>query len=162
METLNELLGELAMHGEEASILAGGQSLVPLMNLRMARPELLLDINQLTELSGIRIEDDRLVIGALTRHVGYEHGAVVETIEGASESGRLKPLQDAFHDCAALQCGFCTPGMLLTAAAFLARDPSPDRDTIREAISGNLCRCTGYQAIVDAIETVATSERNDD
>ena len=67
METLNELLGELAMHGEEASILAGGQSLVPLMNLRMARPELLLDINQLTELSGIRIEDDRLVIGALTR-----------------------------------------------------------------------------------------------
>jgi carbon-monoxide dehydrogenase medium subunit len=69
METLNELLGELAMHGEEASILAGGQSLVPLMNLRMARPELLLDINQLTELSGIRIEDDRLVIGALTRHV---------------------------------------------------------------------------------------------
>lgn len=69
METLDELLGELAMHGEEASILAGGQSLVPLMNLRMARPELLLDINQLTELSGIRVEDDRLVIGALTRHV---------------------------------------------------------------------------------------------
>ena len=69
METLDELLGELAMHGEEASILAGGQSLVPLMNLRMARPKLLLDINQLNELSGIRVEDDRLVIGALTRHV---------------------------------------------------------------------------------------------
>lgn len=69
METLDELLGALAAHGEEASILAGGQSLVPLMNLRMARPELLLDINPLTELSGIRVEDDRLVIGALTRHV---------------------------------------------------------------------------------------------
>ena len=89
-------------------------------------------------------------------------GAVVETIEGASESGRLKPLQDAFQARAALQCGFCTAGMLLTAAALLARDPSPDRDTIREAISGNYCRCTGYQAIVDAIETVATSERNND
>jgi aerobic carbon-monoxide dehydrogenase medium subunit len=69
METLDELLGALAVHGEDASILAGGQSLVPLMNLRMARPELLLDINPLTELSGIRVEDDRLVIGALTRHV---------------------------------------------------------------------------------------------
>jgi carbon-monoxide dehydrogenase medium subunit len=77
METLDELLRALAVHGEEASILAGGQSLVPLMNLRMARPELLLDINRLTELSGIRIEDDRLVIGALTRHVDVLKSMVV-------------------------------------------------------------------------------------
>ena len=69
METLDELLGALAVHGEDANILAGGQSLVPLMNLRMARPDVLLDINRLNELSGIRVEDDRLVIGALTRHV---------------------------------------------------------------------------------------------
>ena len=69
METLDELLGALAVHGEAASILAGGQSLVPLMNLRMARPDVLLDINRLNELSGIRVEDDRLVIGTLARHV---------------------------------------------------------------------------------------------
>lgn len=107
------------------------------------------------------VVDGAVVRGCLMFAVQAD-GAVVETIEGASESGRLKPLQDAFHDRAALQCGFCTPGMLLTAAALLARDPSPDRETIREAISGNLCRCTGYQAIVDAIETVATSEQHDD
>ena len=107
------------------------------------------------------VVDGDVVRGCLMFAV-QTNGAVVETIEGASESGRLKPLQDAFHDRAALQCGFCTAGMLLTAAALLARDPSPDRDTIREAISGNYCRCTGYQAIVDAIETVATSERNND
>tara|TARA_B110000438_G_scaffold89902_1_gene89409 strand:- start:449 stop:931 length:483 start_codon:yes stop_codon:yes gene_type:complete len=107
------------------------------------------------------VVDGDVVRGCLMFAVQTD-GAVVETIEGASESGRLKPLQDAFHARAALQCGFCTAGMLLTAAALLARDPSPDRDTIREAISGNYCRCTGYQAIVDAIETVATSERNND
>jgi aerobic carbon-monoxide dehydrogenase small subunit len=107
------------------------------------------------------VVDGAVVRGCLMFAVQAD-GAVVETIEGASESGRLKPIQDAFHDRAALQCGFCTPGMLLTAAALLARDPSPDRETIREAISGNLCRCTGYQAIVDAIETVATSEGGDD
>ena len=107
------------------------------------------------------VVDGDVVRGCLMFAVQTD-GAVVETIEGASESGRLKPLQDAFHARGALQCGFCTAGMLLTAAALLARDPSPDRDTIREAISGNYCRCTGYQAIVDAIETVATSERNND
>ena len=107
------------------------------------------------------VVDGDVVRGCLMFAVQAD-GAVVETIEGASEGGRLKPLQDAFHDRAALQCGFCTPGMLLIAAALLARDPSPDRETIREAISGNLCRCTGYQAIVDAIETVTKSVRNDD
>lgn len=82
-------------------------------------------------------------------------GAVIETLEGASRNGRLAALQKAFHDHAALQCGFCTPGMLFTAAELLADEPAPTREEIREALSGNLCRCTGYQAIVDAIEDVA-------
>ncbi|WP_201159735.1 (2Fe-2S)-binding protein [Rhodoplanes elegans] len=85
-------------------------------------------------------------------------GAVIETLEGASRNGRLAALQKAFHDHAALQCGFCTPGMLFTAAELLDNNPAPSREEIREALSGNLCRCTGYQAIVDAIEAVGKSE----
>jgi carbon-monoxide dehydrogenase small subunit len=79
----------------------------------------------------------------------------VQTIEGADASGRLAVLQACFHERNALQCGFCTPGMLLTAAALLERDVSPSRETIREFISGNFCRCTGYQAIVDAVQDAA-------
>jgi aerobic-type carbon monoxide dehydrogenase small subunit (CoxS/CutS family) len=82
-------------------------------------------------------------------------GEVVETIEGATDTGRLKVLQDAFYERAALQCGFCTPGMILQAAEFLEREPAPSREAIREALSGNYCRCTGYHAIVDALETAA-------
>jgi carbon-monoxide dehydrogenase small subunit len=82
-------------------------------------------------------------------------GARVETIEGVSDSGELADLQDAFEKRNALQCGFCTPGMLLTAQELLANNSKPSREKIREQISGNYCRCTGYQAIVDAIEAVA-------
>ncbi len=84
----------------------------------------------------------------------------VLTIEGLSrEDGTLHPLQQAFLDAGAVQCGFCTPGMVLTAHAFLIRNPSPSRDQIRRAISGNLCRCTGYQQIIDAIEAAAPHYR---
>src|SRR5262245_50962822 len=82
-------------------------------------------------------------------------GARVETIEGVSDSGQIADLQAAFERRNALQCGFCTPGMLLTAQELLANGGVPGRETIREQISGNYCRCTGYQAIVDAIEAVA-------
>lgn len=82
-------------------------------------------------------------------------GATVETIEGLSDSGELADLQAAFERRNALQCGFCTPGMLLTAQELLQRGSVPNRDTIRAHISGNYCRCTGYHAIVDAIESVA-------
>jgi carbon-monoxide dehydrogenase small subunit len=82
-------------------------------------------------------------------------GAKVETIEGVSDTGEIADLQAAFEKRNALQCGYCTPGMLLTAQELLARGGVPSRDTIREQISGNYCRCTGYQAIVDAIEAVA-------
>jgi carbon-monoxide dehydrogenase small subunit len=82
-------------------------------------------------------------------------GAAVETIEGISDSGVIADLQDAFQRRNALQCGFCTPGMLIGAQNLLARGGVPSRDRIREHISGNYCRCTGYQAIVDAIEFIA-------
>ena len=82
-------------------------------------------------------------------------GAAVETIEGVSDSGRIADLQEAFQRRNALQCGFCTPGMLIGAQALLSRGGVPSRDMIRDHLSGNYCRCTGYQAIVDAIESVA-------
>ena len=82
-------------------------------------------------------------------------GAKVETIEGVSDAGEIADLQAAFEKRNALQCGYCTPGMLLTAQELLSRGGVPTRETIREQISGNYCRCTGYQAIVDAIESVA-------
>ena len=86
-------------------------------------------------------------------------GRAVETVEGLAESWKsaaeLHPLQAAFADLGAAQCGYCTPGILLTAKALLAREPRPSRERISEAISGNLCRCTGYQQIVEAIEEAA-------
>ena len=82
-------------------------------------------------------------------------GANVETIEGVSDAGEIADLQKAFEQRNALQCGFCTPGMLLTAQELLRGGGVPSREKIREQISGNYCRCTGYHAIVDAIESVA-------
>ena len=81
------------------------------------------------------------------------HGAEVETVEGLTESGLIADLQTAFHQRNALQCGYCTPGMLVCATALLAEKPHATREEIREYLSGNYCRCTGYEAIVDAIET---------
>jgi carbon-monoxide dehydrogenase small subunit len=82
-------------------------------------------------------------------------GATVETIEGVSDASEIADLQKAFEQRNALQCGFCTPGMLLTAQELLRGGGVPSREKIREQISGNYCRCTGYHAIVDAIESVA-------
>jgi len=79
----------------------------------------------------------------------------ITTIEGISNDDRLHPLQDAFIQHGAVQCGFCTPGMILSAAALLNRNPHPTRTDIRAGLSGNLCRCTGYQKIVDAVEAAA-------
>ena len=100
--------------------------------------------------------DGQVVRGCLTLAVQAD-GCTVETIEGLTESGEIADLQDAFVTRNAAQCGFCTPGMLLTAAELLAADPGASREEIRKHISGNYCRCTGYQAVVDAIETTAQS-----
>ena len=82
-------------------------------------------------------------------------GRNVETVEGLARGAELHPLQAAFADLGAAQCGYCTPGILMTAKALLEREPNPSRERIREAISGNLCRCTGYQQIYEAIEAAA-------
>jgi carbon-monoxide dehydrogenase small subunit len=82
-------------------------------------------------------------------------GATIETVEGVSDTGEVGDLQKAFEERNALQCGYCTPGMLLAAQELLAREARPTRDAIREHLSGNYCRCTGYHAIVDAVETTA-------
>lgn len=80
------------------------------------------------------------------------HGRRVLTVEGLGENGALHPLQDAFADLGAAQCGYCTPAILVTAKALLDENPHPTRDQIREALSGNLCRCTGYLQIFEAVE----------
>jgi aerobic-type carbon monoxide dehydrogenase small subunit (CoxS/CutS family) len=121
-------------------------------------------------------------LGLTGTHVGCEHGicgactvmmdgrpvrsclvlgvqadrAELQTVEGlADPDGKLHPLQEAFWEKHGLQCGFCTPGMLMSACHFLEQNPNPNREEIREGISGNLCRCTGYQNIVDAVELAA-------
>jgi carbon-monoxide dehydrogenase small subunit len=85
------------------------------------------------------------------------HGTSVQTIEGLSDSGEVTDLQAAFRERNALQCGYCTPGMLMAAQDLLKLEPKPSRERIREHLSGNYCRCTGYQAIIDAVETTAKS-----
>jgi aerobic carbon-monoxide dehydrogenase small subunit len=77
------------------------------------------------------------------------------TVEGLAEDGRLHPVQEAFAETGAVQCGFCTPGLVVAAADLLRRRPEPSEDEIREALSGNLCRCTGYQKILDAVQLAA-------
>ena len=95
-----------------------------------------------------------IVRGCLTLACQLE-GAEVQTIEGLTESGAIADLQTAFHQRNALQCGYCTPGMLVCAQALINEHPHASRDEIREYLSGNYCRCTGYEAIVDAIELTA-------
>ena len=123
------------------------------------------------KLTGTHVGCEHGVCGACTVRVNGDivrsclmlaaqtHGASVETIEGLSDSGEIADLQAAFRDRNALQCGFCTPGMLVAAQDLLIQESAPDRERIREHLSGNYCRCTGYQAIVDAVEATAQARR---
>ena len=131
----------------------------------------------------------RDVLGLTGTHIGCEHGVcgactilldgvpvrsclifavqadghAVTTVEGlAGGAGEIGDLQDAFWECHAMQCGYCTPGMLIAGHALLAENPAPDTEEIREAISGNLCRCTGYTQIVEAIALCAEKRRGED
>jgi len=104
--------------------------------------------------------DGVIVRGCLMLAVQCD-GAKVETIEGLSDNGEIADLQSAFEQRNALQCGYCTPGMLLTAQELLAEDGVPSREAIRAYLAGNYCRCTGYQAIVDAVEAVAQARAGD-
>jgi aerobic-type carbon monoxide dehydrogenase small subunit (CoxS/CutS family) len=98
--------------------------------------------------------DGTPLLSCLTLAVECE-GRSIETIEGLARGTELHPLQAAFADLGGSQCGYCTPGAVMTAKALLEREPDPGRERIKEALSGNLCRCTGYQQIVDAVEQAA-------
>jgi len=100
--------------------------------------------------------DDLLVCSCLVP-AGSAEGAAVETVEGLAADGILDPIQQAFVEAGAVQCGFCTPGFVMATHDLLRRVPEPDDAEIREALSGNLCRCTGYQKIIDAVHLAARS-----
>jgi aerobic-type carbon monoxide dehydrogenase small subunit (CoxS/CutS family) len=92
---------------------------------------------------------------------GQAAGRQIETIEGLARDGQLHPIQQAFIDVGAVQCGFCTPGAVMSAKALLDRDPQPSVDAIREALSGNLCRCTGYTKLIAAVQRAARELHHD-
>ena len=154
----------MSNHAVDISLTVNGERVQGRVEARKTLVDYLRDDLSLT---GSHVGCEHGVCGACTVRVDGEivrgclmlaaqcDGAKVETIEGLSDSGEVADLQAAFEQRNALQCGFCTPAMLLTAQDLLAQGGVPSRDTIREHISGNYCRCTGYQAIVDAIESVA-------
>jgi carbon-monoxide dehydrogenase small subunit len=125
-------------------------------------------IREQLQLTGTHVGCDTAQCGACTVHLDgraikscsilavQAEGASITTIEGLA-NGELHPMQKAFNDCHALQCGFCTPGMVMSAIQLLKDNPNPTESEIREGLEGNLCRCTGYQNIVRAIEQVAAS-----
>ncbi|WP_308284891.1 (2Fe-2S)-binding protein [Bradyrhizobium ivorense] len=146
------------------SLLVNGEPIEALVAPRLNLADFLRETLKLT---GTHVGCEHGVCGACTVRVDGEivrsclllavqaQGSSVETIEGLSDSGEIADLQAAFRARNALQCGYCTPGMLITAQDLLRQSPTPDRAAIREHLSGNYCRCTGYQAIVDAVEATA-------
>ena len=98
---------------------------------------------------------DGMAVSACTMLAADIEGKKVETIEGLAENGKLHPLQQAFVDCFALQCGFCTSGLIMAALALLRETHNPDEETIRQQLNGNICRCTGYRRIIEAVRKAA-------
>jgi carbon-monoxide dehydrogenase small subunit len=105
--------------------------------------------------------DGRAILSCLMLGLDAE-GRAVETIEGMAQGGQLHPLQDTFADLGAAQCGYCSPGFLLAAKELIDKKPMPTRDEIKEALSGNLCRCTGYIKIYEAVELAAARMRGEE
>jgi aerobic-type carbon monoxide dehydrogenase small subunit (CoxS/CutS family) len=105
--------------------------------------------------------DGRPVLSCLALAAELD-GRSIETVEGLQEANRLHPLQETFANLGAAQCGYCTPGILMTAKALLAAEPTPSRDRIRAALAGNLCRCTGYVKILEAVEGAAAKLRGEE
>jgi len=132
-----------------------------------ARTLLVHFIRENLNLTGTHIGCDTTSCGACTVHLNGKpvksctlfavqaDGGQVRTVEGLAQNGKLHPIQEGFHQMHGLQCGFCTPGMMMTAVALLDQNPNPSEDEIRWGISGNLCRCTGYVNIVKAVQYAA-------
>ena len=141
-------------------VTVNGRTYERLVEVRMTLADF---IRQDLDLTGTHLGCEHGVCGACTILVNGEavrsclmlavqaSGAELLTVESLAQGDELHPLQRAFQDRHALQCGFCTPGFLMTASAFLKDNPMPTREEVRDAISGNICRCTGYQPIIDAI-----------
>ncbi|MGH3066907.1 MAG: (2Fe-2S)-binding protein [Gaiellaceae bacterium] len=146
---------ELRVNGErlEADVW-GGESLLTTLRDRLELPGSKNACEQGECGSCSVLLDGELVCSCLVL-AAQADGHDVVTVEGLAEDGRLHPVQDAFAETGAVQCGFCTPGFVVAAADLLERVPDPSDDEIREALSGNLCRCTGYQKILDAVQLAA-------
>ena len=148
---------ELTVNGErrEADVWAG-ESLLYVMRERLGLPGSKNACEQGECGSCSVLLDGKLVCACLVLAAQAE-GHQLVTVEGLAEDGELHPVQAAFTETGAVQCGFCTPGFIVATADLLARNPSPSDDEIREALSGNLCRCTGYAKIFDAVRLAAGS-----
>jgi carbon-monoxide dehydrogenase small subunit len=146
---------ELTVNGErhEADVWAG-ESLLTTLRDRLGLPGSKNACEQGECGSCSVLLDGTLVCSCLVLAAQAE-GHEVVTVEGLADDGRLHPVQEAFAETGAVQCGFCTPGLVVATADLLQRSPSPSDDEIREALSGNLCRCTGYQKILDAVHLAA-------
>jgi len=148
---------ELTINGErhDADVWAG-ESLLYVLRERLGLPGSKNACEQGECGSCSVLLDGKLVCACLVL-AAQAHGHELVTVEGLAEDGELHPVQAAFAETGAVQCGFCTPGFIVATADLLARNPSPNEDEIREALSGNLCRCTGYAKIFDAVRLVAGS-----
>jgi carbon-monoxide dehydrogenase small subunit len=151
---------ELTVNGErrQADDVWEGESLLYLLRERLALPGSKNACEQ-GECGSCSVYLDGDVVCACLVAAGQSHGRDVVTVEGLADGAtgddRLHPVQTAFLETGAVQCGFCTPGLVVAVHDLLARDPSPDDDTVREALAGNLCRCTGYEKILDAVRLAA-------
>ena len=131
-----------------------GESLLYVLRERMGLPGSKNACEQ-GECGSCTVYLDGLPVCSCLVAAGQAEGRSVGTVEGLADADALHPVQQAFLDAGAVQCGFCTPGMVVTAADLLERHPDPSDETIREALAGNLCRCTGYTKIVDAVHLAA-------
>jgi len=146
---------QLDVNGEQrTATVAGSESLLTTLREELALPGAKNACEQGECGSCSVLLDNTLVCSCLVMAADCD-GTTVRTIEGVAEDGVLTAVQQAMHAAGAVQCGFCTPGIVIAASDLFAQDPHPSPDTIREALAGNICRCTGYGAIMRALEQVA-------
>jgi carbon-monoxide dehydrogenase small subunit len=151
---------DLTVNGErrQADDVWEGESLLYVLRERLGLPGSKNACEQ-GECGSCSVYLDGDVVCACLVAAGQAQGRDVVTVEGLASDDDLHPVQTAFLETGAVQCGFCTPGLLVAVHDLLARDPSPDDDTVREALAGNLCRCTGYEKILDAVRLAAERGR---